>query len=731
MAMSDILAQVFSIRGMDCADEVNALKKTVGALAGVAQLDFNLLKATMTVTYAPAVLNAARILEAVRGAGLEAQPVETAGPTGVVEEGWWRRHGRAILCWTSGACMGLGFLAHVVLHGDWLHAMVGGEGVAHHVFPAPVMLLYVAAVISGIWFVAPKAWLALRRLRADMHLLMAIAVLGAMAIGQWFEAATVSFLFALSLLMESWSVGRARRAIRSLVGMTPATARFREADKDPLLEKPVADVPLGATVMVRPGERIPLDGVITRGRTSVNQAPITGESVPVSKGPGDDAYAGTINEDGAFEFRVTKVASDTTLARIVRMVEEAQSRRAPVEQWVEKFARYYTPAMIVAAALVAVVPPLLGGSWTRWFYEALVLLVIACPCALVISTPVSIVAALTSASRAGVLIKGGAFLEAAARIRVVAMDKTGTLTKGHPEVQRIVPFNGHTSDELLARVAALEAHSEHPLAAAILRKARDTAVTPLAASDFHNLKGRGAEALIEGRWFWVGSHRLLHEQGVEAAENHAIAQDMEDAGHSVIAVGSDRHLCGLISVADSVREDAAACVRELKTAGVRHVAMLTGDNRGTAEAVGRLVGVDEVCAELLPEDKVAVVRELAQRHGAVAMVGDGVNDAPALATASLGIAMGAAGSDAAIETADVALMSDDIGRLPWLIRHARRTLRIIRQNIAFALGVKAVFMALALMHMATLWMAIAADMGASLLVIFNALRLLRSRESVS
>ena len=720
----------FKIRGMDCAEEVNALKGTVGKLPGVTNLDFNLIDGTMTVQSDAGQANEVSILDAVRRAGLEARAVDETCRSGMcaIEEGWWRRRGRAFMCWSSGIFVLVGFVAHALLHGSLLDALVGGEGISHHSFPLSVIVFYAAAVIAGGWFVAPKAWLAVQRLRADMNLLMAIAAIGAMVIGQWFEAGTVAFLFSFSLLLESWSVSRARRAIRSLVNLTPPTARYLCPHHGDIEEKPVATVPVGATVLVRPGERIPLDGILTKGRTSVNQAPITGESILVKKEAGDEVFAGTINEDGAIEFKTTKPAADTTLARIIRMVEQAQSRRAPVEQWVEKFARYYTPAMIGVAFLVAVVPPLFGGPWGRWFYEALVMLVIACPCALVISTPVSIVAALTAAAKGGVLIKGGAFLEAAGRVKVFALDKTGTLTKGHPEVQEIVLLNGHTQAELLARVAALETHSEHPLAAAIMRKARAENVQPLVAQDFRALKGRGAEATIDGRLFWVGSHRLLHEKGVEEAEIHAHAERLEDAGHSLIIVGSDRHVCGLISVADTVRPEAAALVRRLKAAGVRHVAMLTGDNQGTADAVGRAVGMDEVRAELLPEDKMQAIQEIQRKHGAVAMVGDGVNDAPALATASIGIAMGAAGTDAAIETADIALMTDDLARLPWLVRHARRSLRIIRQNIVFALSVKAVFMVLALLQMATLWMAIAADMGASLLVIFNALRLLQFEE---
>ena len=719
--------RTYQIRGLDCAEEVNALKSSVGRLPGITGLDFNLIEGTMSVRWDANRSDDEAVCDAVRRAGLAAEVVDETCPGGVcaVEKGWWRRRGRTVLCGTSGALVMTGFLVHAILHGDLLHALAGGEGLEHHEFPLPVILFYAAAVVAGGWFVAPKAWLALRRGRADMNLLMAIAVLGAMVIGQWFEAGTVAFLFAFSLLLESWSVSRARRAIRSLVNLTPPTARCLDPHGGPVVENPVADVPPGTTVLVRPGERIPLDGIVTRGRTSVNQAPITGESDPVVKDIGAEVFAGTINEDGAIEFRSVRAAADTTLSRIIRMVEQAQARRAPTELWIDTFARYYTPAMLAIALVVAVVPPLFGGSWVRWLYQALIMLVIACPCALVISTPVSMVAALTSAAHAGVLIKGGAFLEAAARVKVFALDKTGTLTKGHPEVQAIVPMNGHTPGELLARAAAMEQHSEHPLAAAVLRRARADQVTPLDAENFLALRGRGAEATIGGRLYWMGSHRLLHERGVEESETHDQAERMEDAGHSVIAVGTERHVCGLISVADSVRPGAPDLVAKLKAAGVRHVAMLTGDNQATADAVGRAVGVDEVLAELLPEDKLEAVRRLERRHGPVAMVGDGINDAPALAMATLGIAMGAAGSDAAVETADIALMSDDLAHLPWLVNHARNTLRIIRQNIVFALGVKVTFMTLALGQAATLWMAIAADMGASLLVIANALRLLK------
>jgi len=716
----------FRVRGMDCAEEINALKDTVGKLDGVNQLSFNLMDGVMTVDYDPSRLDDDAVVRSAREAGLEAETIDDAHPSvsNENESGVWRTHGRALMCWCSGVCIVAGLASHALMHGGLLHAFAGGENMPGHVFPPLIIFLYAVAIVTGSWFVVPKACTALRHFRADMNLLMTIAVIGAMIIGEWFEAGTVAFLFSLSLLLESWSVGRARKAIRALVNMTPATARYIGEQPGEIEEKPVALVPLGATVIVRPGERIPLDGVVTKGWTSINQAPITGESMPMAKREGDEVFAGTINQDGAIEFKTTKSAADTTLARIINMVEQAQSRRAPTEQWVETFARYYTPAMILLALGIALIPPLFSGQWMHWFYEALVILVIACPCALVISTPVSIVAGLTAAARAGVLIKGGVFLESMAKVKVFALDKTGTITRGTPEVIEIIPLNGHSRSDLLVRAAALEAHSEHPLAAAILRAAHAENVQPLVAENFQALKGRGAEATIDGRSFWVGSHRLLHEKGGEDSAMHAEAQRMEDAGQSVMVVGNDRHICGLISVADAVRPEAADAIRHMKEAGIQHIVMLTGDNRGTAEAVARTVGLSDFRAELLPEDKLKAIEEILNRYGETAMVGDGVNDAPALVTATVGIAMGAAGTDAAIETADIALMTDDLMKLAWLVKHARRSMRVIRENIFFALGVKLVFMTLALLQMTTLWMAIAADMGSSLLVVFNALTLL-------
>jgi Cd2+/Zn2+-exporting ATPase len=445
----------------------------------------------------------------------------------------------------------------------------------------------------------------------------------------------------------------------------------------------------------------------------------------VLKEPATDVFAGTINGDGALEIEATKVAGDTTLAHIIRLIESAQERRAPVEQWVDRFARVYTPAVFALAGTVALVGPLVTGTWAGWFYSALVLLVIGCPCALVISTPVSVVAALAAAARHGVLIKGGAFVEAPATIKAIALDKTGTLTEGRPTVASVLPHSGHTDQELLAIAAGLETHSDHPLARAILTRAEREGVTPARVVDFAVVPGKGATGVIDGMPYWLGSHRYLEERGQETPAVHEELERLSRTGHSTVVIGDRDHVCGMIALADTIRPTTREAIREIAALGVDHIVMLTGDNRPTAEAIALQAGVANVMAELLPADKVAAVEALVAKHGSVAMIGDGINDAPAMAQATLGIAMGAAGSDAAIETADIALMSDDLAKVPWLIQHSRRTMRIIRQNIGLSLGVKALFVLLTLFGDASLWAAIASDMGVSLAVIANALRLLR------
>lgn len=724
-----MLRTSFRIRGMCCGEEVAVLRREIGPLVGGdLSLSFDLLESKMTViSMGPGAPDAEAIRSAVARTGMEAIPWEDACRSGVcpLEEGLWQRHGRLVLCAVSGLLMLAGILAHAVHEGSLLRALREDPGTVAS-FPPVVLILYAGAILSGAWYILPKALFAILRLRPDMNLLMSVAAAGAVGIGQWLEAASVTFLFSLALVLESWSVGRARQAIKALVDISPTRARFICPHDGDIEEKPVEDVPVGVAVLVRPGEKIPLDGVITKGETSVNQSPLTGESMPVPKRPGEEVFAGTINGEGSIEFRSTRPADDTTLARTIRLVEEAQARRAPLEQWVEKFARYYTPAMMGLAALLAVVPPLvLGGGWAHWFYQGLVLLVIACPCSLVISTPVSIVAGLTAAARQGVLIKGGAFLEAPAQLKALAFDKTGTLTLGHPAVQDVIPMNGHSVEELLALASAMETHSTHPLARAIVRHAASLGLEVPVAESFTVLPGQGAQGVIGGKTYWIGNHRLMEKWEHKNPGIHDIATRMEDAGHSLVVMWCDDHVCGIMSIADQVRLEARDTVAELKKLGVERVDMLTGDNRRTAEELAALVEVDGFGAEMLPEDKVNRIKELRETYGTVGMVGDGVNDAPAMAEATVSIAMGAMGSDAAIETADIALMADDISRLPWLIRHSRKTVGIIRQNIVFSVGVKAVFIGLTMMGAATLWMAIAADMGASLLVIFNGLRLLR------
>ena len=707
---------------MDCAEEVASLRREVGpVVGGEARLGFDLLRGRMTVAADLGSVPDSAIVAAVGRAGLAATPWRAEGDDGSAER---LRKRRLISTVVSGSATAVGFLFHAGIAGS-LGAALGHEGLGGgHAIPLVARLVYAAGVLAGLVTVAPKAWLALRRLRPDMNLLMTIAVVGAVGIGEWFEAATVAFLFALSLALEAWSVGRARRAIASLLDLAPPTARLVTPEGE--REVHPSEIDIGERVAIRPGARIPLDGRIVSGRSTLDQSPITGESWPVEKQPGDEVFAGSINGPGALEIETTAPAEATMLAKILRLVEEAQARRSPSERWVDRFAAVYTPCVFAAALAVALLPPTLAGaSWSEWGYRALVLLVIGCPCALVVSTPVAIVAGIAAAARHGVLVKGGAFLEAPARIRAFAFDKTGTLTHGRPRVLEVVPLSGHDETELLERLVALEARSEHPLAAAIRDYAASKGVTAPPAAEFRAFEGKGAEGLVAGRRYWVGSHRYLEERGQETPEVHRLLEAMSQAGRTAVVVGNESHVCGLVAVADGVRANARAALEELRRLGMETTIMLTGDNRGTAEAIARETGVSEVRAELLPDEKVTAIEDLVARHGQVAMIGDGINDAPALASASLGIAMGGAGSDAAIETADVALISDDLSRLPWLVRHSRRTLAVIRQNIVFALAVKALFVALTLLGTASLWAAISADMGAALLVVANSLRLLR------
>jgi Zn2+/Cd2+-exporting ATPase len=597
--------------------------------------------------------------------------------------------------------------------------------------PRPGMIgIYTGAMLAGGWFLLPKAWRAVLRFRPDINLLVVIAAIGASAIGEWAEAATVVFLFGVAEWLEGWADRRARRAVEALLEIAPKTATVKRDSQ--FIEMPVEEVKVGDTIAVKSAMNIPLDGEVLAGESSVNQAPITGESVPVDKKSGDTVFAGTINGEGSLEIRVTKAAGDTTLARIIRLVQQAQEEKAPTQRFVDVFARYYTPSVTVIALLIFLVPPMLfGGDWSEWLYRSCVLLIIACPCALVISTPVSIVAGLTALARHGVLVKGGAHLEAIAKLQALAVDKTGTITEGKPQVQGIESLNGKSNAEILRIAAAVDAHSPHPLAKAVVEHATENSIQFPRAENYLARSGRGAEGTVEGHAYFVGNHRFTHELGVCSPEIEARLAAIESRGQSVVVVGHRPHdncageVLGILAIGDTVRPNAAAAIRSLHSAGVTSVVMLSGDNQRTADAIAKQVGIDEARGDLLPEDKVAAVKALREKHGSVGMVGDGVNDAPAMATATIGIAMGGAGTDAAIETADVTLMTDDLAKIAETILLSRRTMGIIRFNITFALGLKALFLALTLMGHASLWLAILADTGATLLVVANALRLLR------
>ncbi len=590
-------------------------------------------------------------------------------------------------------------------------------------------LLASAGMVAGGWFLLPKAWRAARRLRPDINLLVVIAAVGASIIGEWVEASAVVFLFGVAEWLEGWADRRARRATEALLELAPKVASVKRDGQ--FVEVPVEQVAPGETIATKSGMAIPLDGVVVAGESSVNQAPITGESVPVDKKSGDTVFAGTINGEGALEIKVTKTTGDTTLARIISLVAEAQEQKAPTQRFVDVFARYYTPAVTAAALLVFLLPPLLlGGDWNTWLYRACVLLIIACPCALVISTPVSIVAGLTALARRGVLVKGGAHLETVGRLKALAVDKTGTITEGKPQVLGVELLNSATLPQVLGVAAAIDEHSSHPLAKAVVAHAKGQNVSYERASSYQARSGRGAEGVIAGHAYFVGNHRFAHELGVCSESVETRLSAIEAHGQSVVVVGHRPHdgckgeVLGIIAIGDTLRPHAKAAISALHAAGVEQVVMLSGDNQRTADFIARQVGIDEARGDLLPDDKVEAVKSLREKHRIVGMVGDGVNDAPAMATATVGIAMGAAGTDAAIETADIALMQDELGKIADTIRLGRRTLGIIHFNIAFALGLKALFLLLTLMGHASLWLAIMADTGATLLVVANALRLL-------
>lgn len=604
--------------------------------------------------------------------------------------------------------------------------LTNGEDGSH------TILAFLAAILIGGYTLFKVGLKNLIKFQFDMKTLMTIAIIGAAIIGEWSEGAVVVILFAISEALEKYSMDKARASIRSLMDIAPKEAIIKRNDKEMLIH--VEDIIVGDIMLVKPGQKIPMDGLVIKGNSSVNQAAITGESVPVEKQINDEVFAGTLNEEGMLEVKVTKRVDDTTIAKIIHLVEEAQAERAPSQAFIDRFAKYYTPTIMLVAALVAIIPPLLySADWLEWVYQGLAVLVVGCPCALVVSTPVSIVTAIGNAARNGVLIKGGIYLEETGALKAIAFDKTGTLTKGVPVVTNFeVISDVDDRNKILSVVAALEYRSQHPLASAIIKKAEQEGLSfkGLEVTEFSSLTGKGIKGTIEGMTYFIGSPKWLDEM-LDNGLNQEVQTKiltLQLQGKTVMAIGTDQEIKALIAVADEVRETSLSIIQKLHDLGIRKTIMLTGDNQGTAKAIGNQVGVSDVQAELLPQDKLDFIKQLRQEYGKVAMVGDGINDAPALAAATVGVAMGGAGTDTALETADIALMGDDLRKLPFTIKLSRKALQIIKQNISFSIAIKIIALLLVIPGWLTLWIAIFADMGATLLVTLNSLRLLKVKD---
>lgn len=614
------------------------------------------------------------------------------------------------------------YISALLLVISWFLGKQLGE---EHLLPT---IGYAASILIGGYSLFIKGLKNLSKLQFDMNTLMTIAIIGAAIIGEWGEGATVVILFAISEALERYSMDKARQSIESLMDIAPKEALIRRGNEEMMIH--VDDIQVGDIMIVKPGQKLAMDGLVIKGTSTLNQAAITGESVPVTKTIDDEVFAGTLNEEGLLEVKVTKRVEDTTLSKIIHLVEEAQAERAPSQAFVDKFAKYYTPAIVVIALLIAVIPPLLFSSdWSEWIYQGLAVLVVGCPCALVVSTPVAVVTAIGNAAKNGVLIKGGIHLEEAGALKAIAFDKTGTLTKGIPAVTDIVTYGGN-ENELMTITAAIEKGSQHPLASAIIRKAEKNGlnVNDLSIEEFQSITGKGVKAKVNNEMYYVGSPNLFEELhgSIESTIKEKITR-MQTEGKTVMVLGTEKEILSLIAVADEMRESSTEVISKLNHLGVETV-MLTGDNQRTAEAIGKQVGVSDIKADLLPEDKLNFIKQLRGKHQSVAMVGDGVNDAPALAASSVGVAMGGAGTDTALETADIALMSDDLSKLPYTIKLSRKALAIIKQNITFSLAIKLVALLLVMPGWLTLWIAIFADMGATLLVTLNSLRLLKVKE---
>ncbi|MGG0472852.1 heavy metal translocating P-type ATPase [Priestia aryabhattai] len=693
--------KTYMIEGMDCAACANTIVnhlKTVPAVKDV-RVNFSTGKAQIEHDN-----EADDIIKEVSKAGYTAtlvtssrQPAESRHHKG--------KNGPIIF---SGILIALGFIG-------------SHTGIASYM----ITVLYAIAMIVSGYKPAKSAYYGIKSRSLDMNVLMTVAALGAAVIGEWLEGATVVWLFALGVALQTRSIEQTRNSIRGLMDLAPSEAWVKENGQ--LIKKAAEDISIGTTIVVKPGDRIPLDGEITNGESSINQAPITGESIPVDKVIGDAVYAGTINESGSLEIKVTKLVEDTTISKIIHLVEEAQEKKAPTQAFVDKFATIYTPIVFILALFIMVIPPLFDGAWSEWFYKGLELLVVACPCALVISTPVAIVSAIGNAAKNGVLIKGGTFLEKAGAINAIAFDKTGTLTEGKPAVSEVVSLAAE-ENQLLAITKTLEDYSNHPIARAIVDYVAEKKVVSLQGSNFKILTGKGVQATIKDTVYYAGNTKLFSDLGTPLSQCWSHIEKLQNEGKTIIIVGTAKSVLGIISVADTIRHTTVSALESLKQNGMQQIVMLTGDNEGTAKMIASQSRIDRYFADLLPEDKVKAIQQLQHEGYQTAMVGDGINDAPALATADLGIAMGGAGTDTAMETADIVLMADNLEKLPHTMKLSRKALAVIKQNIWFSIIVKVIALAFIFPGWLTLWIAVLSDTGAALLVILNSLRLLKMKK---
>ena len=705
VTLSDQDMKTYRVQGFSCSNCANTFENNVKALQGVedAKVNFGASKIYVQGT--------TTIEELEEAGAFENLKVRDDKEQKVVRESFWKQKANIKV-----------YISAVLLVVSWILSQQYGE---NHLIPT---IGYATAIVIGGYTLFIQGFKNLSKFKFDMKTLMTIAIIGAAAIGQWGEGAMVVILFAISEALERYSVDKARQSIESLMDIAPKEAVIRRNNEE--IKVHVEDILVGDIMIVKPGQKLAMDGRVVKGISTLNQAAITGESVPVTKTLEDEVFAGTLNEEGLLEVEVTKKVEDTTIAKIIHLVEEAQAERAPSQAFVDRFAQYYTPLIVVLALLIAVVPPLLfGAAWSTWVYQGLAVLVVGCPCALVVSTPVAVVTAIGNAANNGVLIKGGIYLEEAGALKAIAFDKTGTLTKGVPAVTDIVTYSGNEND-LLTITAAIEKGSQHPLASALMREAESKGLDfdKLVVEDFQSITGKGVKAKVNNEMYYVGSPKLFEEiHGVLENSQKRQINDIEAQGKTVMVLGNEEEILSLIAVADEIRETSKAVINQLNKIGIETV-MLTGDNERTAREIGKQVGVSDVKASLLPEDKLNFIKELYGKHKKVGMVGDGVNDAPALAASTVGVAMGGAGTDTALETADIALMSEDLNQLPYTIKLSRKAVTIIKQNITFSLAIKLLALLLVIPGWLTLWIAIFADMGATLLVTLNSLRLLKRKK---